>query len=604
MASVSGVAAVDFGGLVLSAVGRIDPKAEFTFGGLDLAVDVALHAVTGTATIVLGAAGVEADGTTPIPGIVLTATAARPSLALFAADWRTKLASLHSQDFAFRDEFTAAGSITFSLRLDDPALAQTSPGRLVKAYWKGHSRVASPLRKSTTKLAVDRAATDRAWRTWDSQADVKGAIQDGIVLPEYGIERAAGDNRTAGYMSLGDELTDGGTWTRAVALPFADDTGHRAGVPSVFKGLGASWIAKHGPYAIQAPTHREWLFIVFRTYTAFEYEIVDAVDDNRELWLDDEQLGFLGDNGVQSYSYVGRVTGRLPAGLHKWAVQVDNLATGRPNNPVAYIGVMRRLHANGDPVKGPPFLTTSSRWLAADNVQGVHKAHFLLKMWQENAAWPIGAFRRMHTSWTRDRDSSGQAWSDAGRLTQPIARGLLDVFQEYGEQSFDHSVDADTLTHRLHKRLGTDRSATVTLELGVAGGSLKTYEVTRTEARYNAGLLHLDDNTWTLREDPSVTDDNRAAIGLSMGSTAWVSTANAVADAQFDETAHVTREFQNVEVSLNRGPQLYEQFWTGDSVMGRDEDGSDLKVRIMAATVKVSEDVVQVFLDLVEDRSA
>lgn len=527
-------------------------------------------------------------------------------LMLYHGDGRTKMANLTSAiGVKWRDPLSDPGSISFAIPETDAQALGLLPGRIVKLYWKGHARVAARLMKHSSEFAVD----DVAYRGYDSVPGVLSMWNEAVVWPEFPLsQRTTGTQRVFGAMSVNLNHEDTSwynraDWHNAVGAPWSSSEGTKHRQPAGLSGPNPWWIARHSPFGTADANEVQWFRRGFTTYSGFAYKIYVSADDYLTLYLDGEKLV---PNQQMWRQPLMVISGVMQPGKHWLVARVENTSINSAHNPVGLILALVQTDSDGKPVKGPPVVKTDPSWLVTDVRQGWHRATVIRSLHSEAVARGVHGPTYLRLGWDGARDSGGHAWTDKGEFIFDIAsQGLTDIALQQAEKGFDLHVEADSMTVRADKRRGTDKSATVQLQLGKDGGSLLSYAPTIDPTRFTSALLHLNDGSWLHQDDTAgIAAQGRIEVGVALGSTSDTDTAGEVISAAFATNAHDLTSL-TVEISTLIGPQLYQQILLGDTLTIPDPDGTGtIKGRVLAGTGDASDEVVRTWLEFVKDDSA
>lgn len=496
----------------------------------------------------------------------IVVTQPRPMLALYHSDGLTWITNLTTaKQLKWRDPYSDFGSISFAIAESDAA--ELTANRIVKVFWKGRARIAARLKKHTTEFAVD----DVAYRGYDTIPGVLLMWNDAIVWPEYPLsQRTTGSQRVFGAMSnflnhADSSWYEPADWHRAQGVPWSDTPGAKHRKPDGLSGPDPWWIARTYPFPSESAAATQWFRRNFTVYKGFAYTIYATADNYLTLYLDGEQIITPDQQNGQTWRGLVAVSGIIQPGKHLLAAKVQNAYIKHGYNPVGLILAMIQMGGNGQPIKGRPFLKTDSSWLVTDVRQGWHRSLVPRSLHAEAVARDVSGPVNLGLTWTGDRDSAGVAWTDQGEWIFDIASaGLADIALQQAEKTFDLHVNADRMTVGAYKRLGTDKTATVQLQLGKDGGSLISYQPTRDPTKFTSALLHLNDGAWQ-HFTASDADGFIVEVGVSLGSTSDTDTASEVVDQAFQVNAHELVSV-NVESSCYTGPQPYQHFSPGDTI--------------------------------------
>lgn len=535
----------------------------------------------------------------------VTVTGQKPLIALYDETGRTKIRNLtKAVGLSWADIVSNPGSVSFSNPIADSH--DLTPGRIVKTWWRGHSPVGAVIKDWTTEWAVD----DTSYKQFNTLPGLLDMWNQAILFPEFPLNRrTTGDQRLFGPMELYVSSAESpwyvpADWTRAVGARWTDAPDIKRRQPPGFSNsLNPYWIAKTSPFTDAPDDETDWLIREFTTYSDFPYTIYTTGDDYLTLYLDGEQIVTPDQQNAQSMFTLVSVTGVLQKGRHKIAAKVANAAYNDNHNPVGFIFALVRMDAKGNPVKGPPVLMSDTSWLATKTNPGRSRASVVLRARSEAVARGVPGCINLGVSWTGKRDSAGNAWTDRGIYSFPTAQmGLGDIASQQAEAEFDLRANPATMKVDAYKRLGTDRSATVKLDLGQAGGGLISYAETIKTARFTRGLLHLNDGTWLEQQDSAgIAAVGPIEIGVSLGSTPDTDTAAEVFAAAFADNAS-TRQTFVIELSSVKGPQPYIHFFPGDTISSHDpHNGGYLKIRVLGINIDFNTYPVRQYLQVVVD---
>lgn len=535
----------------------------------------------------------------------------RPTVCVYDAAGLTKIADLPTaRTVKFQDPVTQVGSIAFAIPAADAGPIQN--GRIIKAFWKGVPRVAARVKGWDVEWAVD----DTVLRN----LQLPGALamwNDARILPEWPLNRrTTGSDRNFGPMSSylnGVDTTwfHVDDWPHCVGAPWSDAPGAKHKTPAGLSGPNPWWIGHptFSPFT-NAPANKViWFRRHFTTYTDITYELHATADDYLTLYLDGEEIVTPDQQNGQSFKTLVTVSGILQAGEHDIVAKVENSSINGTHNPLGFILALVQTDSKGNPVKGVPIVKTDENWIANDLNPGWHRAGVLRSLHSEAKARGVRALNWLGISWNGTNDSAGVDWTDSNIWSLPVmTMGCADAAIQMAEHGMDLHVNPLHMTLGAYKRLGSDKSATAHLTLAGDGGNILSLKETVDRSRYTVGYLHLADGTWLRHADTDAEATfGPIEVGVQLGSTPDDDTAAEVFTAALSHAANPEQSFA-IEISAYFGPQLYNTFTIGDSiVIPNPSEAGTLKVRVMQGTVDCSgldhggDGQIRVFLDVVLD---
>jgi hypothetical protein len=518
---------------------------------------------------------------------------------LFDRDGVTSLGPVPDAVVTWQDEISKQG--TANVRLPVSQAADLADRTILKFTWSGAVRFGCRVTNESTQLATDNLSS--LWLELSSQPGLLSLLADAVVLPEYGIGRAAGSERRFGFMSKQAGWYNAADWAPAVGYAFSADT-LRTGYPPQLAASNPSWIGAVSP-ATPQPVPTSWYFRkAFNVATAQNVSIVFTADNFLTLYLDGQEIASPDMDNNYSYRDVVTVPVRLDAGPHILAAQVTN-ANGGATNAMGLIGTVFTLSSNGTP--NGSLLETDTSWSVnngAPAVPGWRRAQVLKALVTEAVARGVAGAAALSLGFTDTVDSAGAAWTDTpDEFSFPIyTANLADIAGQLAESGIDITVDAGTMTLHAWNRKGADVSAAVALNLGKDDGSLTSYETASTSARFTAVGAQLADGRWTeVLDAPGVTEYGRIETGLAVGSSEQ--SATNLARAQLVESAQPVLTI-TAETSSLVGPQPFDDYDLGDTIaVPGHRDTAPVKARVIAISVDGSAFPVRCWPELVRDDS-
>lgn len=538
-------------------------------------------------------------------------------LSVTSADGLTDLGALtNARNIQWQEALNHPGSVTFEVPMDDAATALLVDRRIVKCAWFRDSTNVASFACRIQGEAVQIAADGNRWLRFENMPGLMSLLSDAVVYPEYGYtgtgieKRVTSPDRHAGYMSA-----SGGAWYRsadwvAPPTPRTWGTGAHGKKPAGFKAFDptAQWISPYDPDVSQTASAVSYGRGAFYASDPMDVRIMYAFDDYGDLWVDGQQVVTADRTQHNQWVTDQTVDVRVSAGEHVVAFYNSNAPyVSGHDNPVAAILSVRQLDSKGNPTGSPLLNTNATDWQVNDgtNEPAYRKAQILLRFFAEAADRGVLGITTLNHGWTDTDDSNGSAWSDLAAFVFPIATTtLLDIALQLCEQGMDARTDASTMTLKLYKRLGTDRSGSVALTPGDAGGTLKSYALQKTPVQYTSVLTQLSTGEWVVTSDAGqVSSVGLIESGVSLGTVSSASSAATVANRQLETAAYPAVGIE-IETAMSGGPIPYVDYDLGDTITvpGLRNSGT-MKARVMAITVDWSEENVRVWPEVLEDRS-
>lgn len=504
---------------------------------------------------------------------------------LYGPRGQTLVGRLRVPAGSFQDVLSKPGSASLTAMLDTVG-AQVGDRAVIKFSVNGQMLPFGAQVRLERSPAVDGARL----LYLDNLTGLFGALNEGVVFPEYGMDRAAGDQRTFGWMSAALGWYIGGDWDHAVGTVWNTAGNAHGSYPTDFKAADplAEWITAPSLTSpdTTSPDHQ----VVYgrgsvEITTATNAEVLFAADNLGELWHN-------GENILQwqrmDFRNAARIQLTLDAGSHLFAFKAQNVAqpaayAGDPN-PVAGIFTLYPVDKKGNK-DGAVLLRSDTSWVMNDNTHppGWHRGQIARVVFDEavsrGALGPLALSR----TFSETLDSNGDAWTDAVvNLPFPVgSMGVADVITELAQVGIDAWVDARDMTFNVANHKGTDKTGTVSLTLG---SDLVADETTKTFARVTAIPVHLGNGEWREVTDAAgLVSPGRIEAGVSVGAS---TDETVIVQAQ-----HILRNTaadlvtSSIENAVTRGPQMYADCGHGDWVTTTGHRGTGtMSVRLLSIT--------------------
>jgi hypothetical protein len=546
-------------------------------GGVDGGADFGATTFDGLADLG-GVEGVGMLGVGPNLPAVLP-----PVVALYDEDAQYICSMTGTNGIQFQVQVSAPGSLSCRVPLDASYASDVHRKRWLKVFWKGAARQAARIDSDGTDVAVD----GRIWREYSQIPGAMNALADVTVYPEYGLDRPADTQRAFGFMSAFGHWFTSGNWTAAQGFPYSDDTGWRKGKPGGFADMDPWWIAKNGPYNVEAEGQAQYFWRRFSNGYSMSWQLFATADDFLSVWVDGLQVMAPPQQAAGAWRTANLVTGTWVAGEHVIACSVGNARHDYQDNAMALILGVQQIDSKTGKVIANHWATTDDRWQVSDVYPGWYRGMIPRQLLLEGLARGVKAAEVISVGYGPFTDSRGAAWTDTpGEYQFGIGSTVLDAITQMAPLGPDYTVSASDLSLNAYVRLGTDRSGSVALQLGKDGGGIITHRVDVVHGRFNVALTQLADGRYVEQSDSgSVSLYGRAEVGVSLGSTGNPGTGNDTVAAQIAESAHQAITFTTTHSDLT-GPQPFTSYHLGDSITVPDETATGTyKARVIAITV-------------------
>lgn len=532
-------------------------------------------------------------------------TIERATAELFDPTGVTSLGTLdNAHNIQWQDILSQQGTATAELPLADTVTAAIVDRCIVKFTLYGSVRFGCRLTSEIVQLAVD----GRRWLRFESQPGLLQLLGDGVVLPELGLANTSAATRIFGFMSVDGPWRVTGDWQAPQGYPFASET-IRVGVPPDLALPNPDWIGYVDPDTSRPDGTIDYLRREFTLVSVETLEFVFTADNFLDLYLDGEPLVAADLTNPLGFLNTTSVKAKLQPGDHVLAAKVTNAPNNGAGNPMGLIGVVYPLDSLGNR-SGVYIQTDTTTWTCTSStvaIPGWTRAQVLKKLVEE--AQTAGAFgpSALTVGFTDTDDSDSNPWADAPDEYQlPIGTvNLADVATQLAESGIDVEVDAATMTLNAWARKGSDLSGSIALTLGPDGGNLKSYETTKTVARFTDVIAQLADGSWQETTDSGAVTavGGHVFVALSLGSTSETDTATNIALAQLAQSAQPMIS-ATAQPSCLDGDQVYIDYDMGDTITvpAHRNDGT-MKARVLGITVDSSVDVLDVWPQLVLDGS-
>lgn len=497
------------------------------------------------------------------------------------------------------------GSGTLELPSGDARTAEMTDRRIVKFTWLGHVFGVRVGDLEKCSLAVDGGR----WIRFENLPGLRCLAGEGTLFPEYGLARASSNVRRLGHMSKDVDRSGYGT---PLGFKWQDDPTKRSGEPEIIGVVAPQsyWIAASpGPDMDVAEGTQNWMYAPFTVdggvYPDGVSVMVMMVFDNYGTgFLDDEYLFEATD--LYSWKVVQSYPTKLVPGDHLIAAQVQNAAVTVGDNPLAFLCVIATLNQFGevDDTSTVILRTDLTHWQVATVEPGFSRAGVMALAMAESQARSERGPSLLTVDFTATLDSNGNAISDSGYFELQVAQqGLDELAAQLTESGADCLVDHATMTLQWFNRYGSDLTSTVRLFLA---GNLTDYQTTRVSARKNVAIGQLADGSWiSVRDEDAITDMGGEVplLGVDLGSTSSVPTAQAILTAALEETSTPVITV-TVSASTLSGAQVGDEYWLGDTILIPGHRGVGvIAARCMGAAIDASGDVVVPTPRFVQDRS-
>lgn len=566
---------------------------------LTASVDIGLPVVN----LDLASPAVSTDGKQPLDRVTGT---------LYDTDGLTVIGTFKLlRNVTWQDISSQPGSATFEVGLDDPLVSEATARRIVKLRWYRHGKKIATfgcrLQADVAELAVD----GRRWVRFESQPGLLSLLGDAVVYPEYGLKRRSSSTRLFGFMSDDGDWRLDGDWLRPSGYPFSEETGHRKGRPSGMQGPDPDWIAALWPATHVSPKtinyYRETVTLADGKYA----ELVVTADNFLTVYLDGEEIATPDYSDPLGWMHVQSIPLQLDAGDRLFAYKVENapLANGGGGNPLGLIYVLYEVDNDGHRIGIIKQSTAGAASMAVhDNTPspGWFPAQVLRKLVLEAQGRGVDACEALTIAFTDFHDSTGAQWAGRGEFAFDIGTVTVsDIATQLAESGMDVAVGAETMRLLGWLRRGSDKSGTVALTLGDAGGTLVAFESTETPTQLTRILTQLEDGSWVETVDSTAEGvSGRIESALSLGSATDEGTATDVGSDQLGQYS-TARTSVTSEPTTVTGPVAYIDYGIGDTItVPGPRNVGTMKARVLAITVDASGDTVRAWPEYVEDPTA
>ncbi len=528
-----------------------------------------------------------------------------PAVHLYDPTGVSWLADLtHARAITWQHELSKPGTASFEVPLADAGLITDLC--IVKFSWHGAIRFGARIRTSEIQLAVD----GTRWVKYADQPGLLTLLDDAVVYPEYGLNRASPGVRNFGYMSQDGPWRNHAEWQAPQATTWGDSPGPHHNYPLIFGQVDptVAWIAFNDPSVSAPGSAINYYRGTFHFTLPHDLTLFATGDNFLDLYLDGQQIIAADRLNAAAFMNATQLNIQLGPGNHLFAAKVENSPRVSPGyNPVALMLTLLQTGDDGNPVPGDAVIRTdTTHWLVNDGdpEPGWPRAWVLQQLITEAQTRGVLGPGLLALDFDHATDSDGEAWTDRGSYAVDVGTITLgDLATQLSEAEIDVDVDADTMTFRCFNRKGADLSATVTLALGDAEGTLTDYGITRTATRFTRVLTQLYDGVWVATSDSAgIAEVGLIETALNLGSTSSAITATGVAQAQLAESASPLVSATGAPTTL-AGPLPYVDYGLGDSITVPGYTGDPVKARILSITVDGSGEIVRAWPEFVQDPS-
>jgi hypothetical protein len=556
------------------------------------------------------------DATTVVPAGYLTPLPTPPpppdwviTAELFDTDGVTSLGALETaRNIHWTDPQNGRGAGGLSVLMADALTASIGENSIIKCSIFGETPFGIVVKSD------ERAVDGNEWLTLDNQPGLLSLLDEGYILPEYGITttglRTGDQIRNIGWMSTDFGWLVSGDWSTPGAVSYATDTARPLPAPpSIFASNNPDWIAVAPDTSVAAGTVQ---------YLRADLAIASGGATPTGIFTADNFLDLYvaGKNEITSeqskanswtQAYTAPLT--LDAGTYVVAAQIENAWHASGANPMALMGLVADVDHNGQPTGTPYLKTNAADWLVytGSSFPGPRRAAILKQLFDESVAATHRGPSLLTLGFDATNDSNGDPWDDVPKpFAFQVGQSLGEVALALCESVMDLWVDPVTMTLHAYKRRSTDESATKKLKLGKDGGGLKSWRTSRAYATRTVLMGQLSTGRLIQVEDSAgIAASGRICAFVNLGDVSDVGTATEIMQAILASSVNPPVTITGADASILVGVVPYKDAPVGATLEGPGHRGSSpLKFRAMEATVDGSVEPPRVFWSsLVEDRS-
>jgi hypothetical protein len=500
---------------------------------------------------------------------------------------------------AWLHQLNDVGSGTISIHPTDAELVATPSvlhyGNIFRFELDGTERFAFILENRSIPPAPQDEETGRIWTL--SGRGVLALLDDAIVYPEGTVVGSTARQRRFDWTAI---VYDDSSWVAATQIQKQSAASGApepqwVTLPGNWPDGDAYWIwSREGVAGYpHMPIGTSYFRKTFTLDTAMDVAVFATCDNRFTFWLDGTQI-LEGDDWRTTY----RFDLPLTAGTHQIAVTGTNDPLSNPQptstDPAGLLVAIIEVDENGN-LTGTPLVRSDSSFLTLD-YPSVVPGMSVGEIWRIliDEAQARGGLAGVTKGFLDATDARSVAWTAGeaigGVFTVNVALDIgtsyLDVMRTFVEQWIDVEMTPD-LELRLYNKntLGTDRTGTVTLEVGTdfeeLGPLNGQFHLTNSIlARDTTGLL-------TEREDAgSLGTYKRRETYLELALAPTESRAQAMSSEVLIEFAQPTIQ-GNARVIASSGP--YASWQPGDTITIPDPTNTAVATSILAISVEEDE---------------